>query len=176
MTTYSPFDHRTRDDQALSGDEVIRRLPFGPLFLALIGTLLVAVALFLMQWPIDPNTPTAVGPHLSRITTAPNNEPLAGTVSRIILNVGIYIILLITTLTVIASIFSQRRGITRTLMLMSGLGLLYLASMALYTSGAVAICGFQLILFSAFLSWGAAHRLEHPPLSNTADSLESVES
>jgi len=171
-----------QSDQGVPGDELVRRLPFGALLVSSIGFLFALFALLVLRWPVNPASPTDVAPHLERIFRAIENESAPATISRMILNVGIYIIMLIALIALVIGWLRGSRAAARTLILMACLGLMYVAGVALYLAGAMAAFGFCLMLFGSGLAWFATERLEGlPPETRkkkklVLDSPESVES
>lgn len=175
------------NEQGFPGDEIVRRLPFGALVIATLGYLAALYALLVLRWPVNPLVPTDVAPHLERILRAVENESAVALVSRLILNVGIYIIMLISLIALVIGWLRGGRAAARTLMLMACLGLMYVAGVALYLAGAVAAFGFCLMLFGSALGWVVTERLAtsqppqslQPPVSTQqpvyADSSESAE-
>lgn len=166
-TTQAPF--------ADSGDP-IHRLPSGTLVWATVGFLIVLFALLVLNWPTT-GSATTVGRHLSRLATIDGEAP-AATVSRIILNIGIYIIMLIIAGALIAGWVRGGRGAAQTLIIMAALGLMYMTGMALYFSAAISVCGFSLILASSLLAWSVTEnmqkykRKQKPVLNSTAVYVE----
>jgi hypothetical protein len=174
-------------DQGFAGDELVRRIPFGALVICTLGFMFALFALLVLRWPVNPTAPIEVAPHMQRITQTIEGESTPAMVSRLILNIGIYIIMLIALIALIIGWLRGGRAAARTLILMALLGLMYVTGMALYLSGSVAVFGFCLMLFGALLAWVATERLERPqdgygkpklqPLTQPsfADSAESLE-
>jgi magnesium-transporting ATPase (P-type) len=139
--------------QGLPGDAIVSRAPIGSLILASFGLILFLTPLLALRWPTDPNSPTLMGPHIARITTAPDGEVTGALIARITLNIGIYIIFLVSLGAVIIGWVRRNAAIGRVLVTMAALGLMYMAGMALYTAAAIAIFGLLLQLFAGLSIW-----------------------
>ncbi len=168
-------------DQGIEGDEIVRRIPFGALIVCTIGFLFALFALLVLRWPVNPAAPTEVDNHIWRLLKPPEGETPPAMISRLILNIGIYIIMLISLIALLIGWLRGGRAAARTLILMSCLGLMYVTGVALYLAGAVSAFGFCLMLFGGLLAWVATERLEGlPPVARKKkilipDSPESVE-
>ncbi len=165
-------------DQALADDVVIARAaPIGPLFLATLGWLLAFIAVMGMRWPLEGAGPTETGPHLMRFAPLPD-EPLISALGRGFVNAGIYVILIFGAALLLAGWVRHPRGVMRWLAIISFLGLMYVAGMALYTGPMLAVCGFTVMLFSALVGWSASLELNERKKKNVlleANLLEAKE-
>ncbi len=154
----------------------VTRLPVGVLLPGTLGLFLVLFSLLLLRWPAETNNPAVVGPHFLRVLTPPEGENSGVVIARVILNVGIYIIWIIAAVSLLNGWLRGSLAAMRTFALMAGLGLLYMAGLALYTSGCVAVIGFMLMLASAVVAHGAASVFTARAETLTlVDSIESRE-
>ena len=145
--------------------------------IAIVGLVLVIVALLLLLWPTGQfgDTDVRMIPHVARILRSIDNETGLN-LPRRLLDVGIYIVLLAG---IGFLVVAWRRG-TRSalvgLIAVSILGLSYMSGMALYTGPMIATCGFLLVLFGAVVAWtttrdkGADENDENTALHST-DSM-----
>jgi hypothetical protein len=152
-------------DSAPSANVVRAVLP-----IVAIGFLIALVALLVLLWPAhsssDPGIVTST--HLGRLT----NEFSGDTpITRILVDVSIYILMLIAFGVLLATWARRNRALLPILMAIGLLGIAYASGMALYTGPMISICGFSLMLFGSLVAWAASP--SDPTLNGEIVQVES---
>lgn len=127
---------------------------------AMLGILVVLLALLAMQWPTpDPfDAATTTQPHPMRVLARISSGDIAGAV----LDSLIYGMLIAALLCIVVIVRQRRRSWLGGLLIVGLLGLAYTSSMALYNGPMISVCGFSLILSGALVAWAAATPDDRP--------------
>jgi hypothetical protein len=140
------------------------------MFIVACGFVIVIVSLLLLNWPSGQwgESDVTMIPQIQRTIAAVTGK-IAWPLPRLILDVGIYILLVIGLGFLVAAWRSGARGALMGLLAISILGLSYVSGMVVYVGPMISACGFVLILFGGLVAWASSprHNLpEEPPIDD----------
>ena len=128
-----------------------------------LGFVIVVVALLALNWPSGQwgEQDITMLPHISRTLQAISGK-IVLPIPRLMLDIGIYILILIGIGFLVAAWRQGSRGALTGLLAISVLGLSYVSGMAVYIGPMVSVCGFILILFGGLVAWASLPRHNLP--------------
>lgn len=135
----------------------------GLMYIVACGFVIVLVSLLLLNWPSGQwgESDVKMLPQVQRTIAAVTGK-IAWPVPRLVLDVGIYVLLIIGIGFLVAAWRNGARGALMGLMGISILGLSYVSGMVVYVGPMISACGFVLILFGGLVAWASLPRHNLP--------------
>ncbi len=135
----------------------------GLMLIVACGFFVVIAALLVFNWPSGQwgEQDVTMLPHISRLFAAITGR-IALPIPRLILDLGIYVLIVIGLGFLVAAWRTGSRNSLMGLLAISILGLSYVSGMAVYIGPMISVCGFILILFGGLVAWASLPRHNLP--------------